>query len=157
MTINPKFLAPCGLYCGVCGILYATRENNLKFKQGLLGVYKGKLPGSENLTVDDIRCEGCLSDAPFVYCRECSIKDCTENKGYAGCHECPDFRCQLIEDFPIPVGKKVILRAIPYWREMGTEKWVQDEEARYVCPECGHMLFRGARRCNKCKTPVDLD
>jgi len=29
------------------------------------------------------------------------------------------------------VGKKVILRAIPYWREFGTEKWIQDEEARW--------------------------
>jgi predicted RNA-binding Zn-ribbon protein involved in translation (DUF1610 family) len=51
----------------------------------------------------------------------------------------------------------VILRAIPYWREHGTEKYVRDEEARYVCPGCGHKLFRGAKRCNKCKVAVDLD
>jgi predicted RNA-binding Zn-ribbon protein involved in translation (DUF1610 family) len=63
----------------------------------------------------------------------------------------------LIEEFPIPVGKKVILRAIPYWREKGTEKWFRDEEARYICPECGHKLFRGAKRRNRCKTPIDLD
>jgi hypothetical protein len=155
--INPKHLAPCGLYCGVCGVLYATRDNNLKFKERLLGVYKGKLPGIEDLSVADIRCEGCLSEAPFLYCRECSIKDCTRSKGYAGCHECPDFPCHFIKDFPIPVGKKVILRSIPHWRAVGTAKWVQDEESRYVCPECGHMLFRGAQRCNKCKTPLDLD
>ena len=30
----------------------------------------------------------------------------------------------------MPVGKKVILRAVPYRREHGTEKWVCDEEAR---------------------------
>ena len=57
----------------------------------------------------------------------------------------------------MPVGKKVIMRAIPYWRKWGTEKWVKDEEARYLCPDCGHMLFRGAKRCNKCKVEVDLD
>ena len=51
----------------------------------------------------------------------------------------------------------MILRAIPYWREHGTEKWIADEEARYVCPECGNKLFRGAQRCNQCKTAVDLD
>ncbi|MBW1612704.1 MAG: hypothetical protein JRF08_03425 [Deltaproteobacteria bacterium] len=39
MEINPDYLAPCGLYCGVCGILYATRENNLKFKQILADFY----------------------------------------------------------------------------------------------------------------------
>jgi predicted RNA-binding Zn-ribbon protein involved in translation (DUF1610 family) len=48
------------------------------------------------------------------------------------------------------VGKKVILRAIPYWREVGTEKWIQDEEARYICPECGNKVFRGVVKCNQC-------
>jgi hypothetical protein len=57
----------------------------------------------------------------------------------------------------MPVGKKVILRAIPYWREHGTEKYVRDEEARYICSGCGHKLFRGAKRCNKCKVALDLD
>ena len=157
MKINPDYIAPCGLYCGVCGILYASLENNVKFKERLVGFYKGTLPGSENLSVQDIYCRGCLSDEPFGYCAQCPIKDCTKKKGYTGCHECKDFPCSLIEEFPLPVGKKVILRAIPYWREWGTKKWITDEEARYICPECGHRLFRGAKRCNRCKTPVDLD
>lgn len=157
MEINPKFLAPCGLYCGVCGILYATQTNNLKFKERLLGVYRGNLSGSDNLSVEDIYCKGCLSEEPFGYCKECSIRSCTRDKGYTGCHQCAEFPCQHIEDFPIAVGKRVILRAIPYWREVGTEQWVRDEEARYLCPECGHKLFRGAKRCNKCKMQIDLD
>jgi len=157
MKINPDYIAPCGLYCGVCGILYATHENNWKFKEILAGFYIDKLSEGENLSVEDIHCKGCLSDEPFYFCKECAIKDCTTKKGYTGCHECNDFPCTLIKEFPIPIGKKVILRAIPYWREVGTEKWVIDEEARYICPECGHKLFRGAQRCNKCKIPVDLD
>ncbi len=157
MEINPHYLAPCGLYCGVCGILYATKNNDEKFKERLVGVYKGKIPGSESFSAADIHCEGCLSEKPFIFCRRCSIKDCTKEKGYTGCHQCSEFPCRLIDDFPVPVGKKVILRAIPCWREGGTERWVHDEEARYLCPGCGHKLFRGAKRCNKCKTPVDLD
>ena len=157
MKINPDYIAPCGLYCGVCGILYATRENNRKFKEILADFYSDKLPEGEKLSFEDIHCKGCLSSEPFYFCKECVIKDCVTKKGYTGCHECADFPCTLIEEFPIPLGKKVILRAIPYWRKVGTEKWIMDEEARYICPECGHMLFRGAKRCNKCKTPVDLD
>lgn len=157
MKINSDYIAPCGLYCGVCAVLYATRDNNAKFKERLVGVYRSKLPGCDNLSTEDIYCEGCLSQRPFVYCTDCPIKACAEAKGYTGCHECEDFPCQLIEDFPIPVGRKVILRAIPHWREAGTEKFIRDEEARYTCPQCGHKLFRGAKSCNKCKIEVDLD
>ncbi len=163
MDINPDFLAPCGLYCGVCAIYYADRDNNLKFKERLVNLYqggvsgKGRLPGSEKLTVDHIKCKGCLSDEPFIYCLKCEIRDCTKRKGYSGCHECDVFPCEYIENFPMTVGKKVIMRAVPYRRKYGTEKWVKDEEARYICPECGNKVFRGVIRCNKCKTELDLD
>ena len=163
MTVNPDFVAPCGLYCGVCAIYIAHRDHNDKFKQRLVNLYqgqvpdKGRLPNSENFSVADIKCGGCLSDDLFMHCRQCEIRDCTKAKGYAGCHECDEFPCQYIDDFPMTIGKKVILRAIPYWREVGTEKWVQDEEARYFCPECGHKVFRGATKCNQCKVMLDLD
>lgn len=156
-------ISPCGLYCGVCAIYMADRDNNVKFKDRLVEVYKGnidgkgRLEGSENLSREDIKCSGCMSDDVFIYCKECDIKKCTREKGYSGCHECDDFPCEYIENFPMTVGKRVILRAIPYWREVGTEKYIEDEEARYVCPECGNRLFRGVVKCNQCKARVDLD
>ncbi|UCG67784.1 MAG: DUF3795 domain-containing protein [Deltaproteobacteria bacterium] len=118
---------------------------------------KGMLPNSENLSIEDIKCRGCLSDEQFMHCKQCDIRACTREKGYTGCHQCDEFPCPYIENFPMTVGKKVILRAIPYWREVGTEKWIQDEEARYSCPECGNTVFRGAARCNQCKATLDLD
>ena len=125
MEINPDFLAPCGLYCGVCGVYYATRDNNMRFMERLVSVYKGNIPDSENLTVDDILCNGCLSDNNVcIFCRWCSIKDCTREKGYEGCHQCDDFPCQFIDSFPMPVGKKVIMRAIPYWRRFDLQMMV---------------------------------
>jgi hypothetical protein len=163
MTVNPDLVAPCGLYCGVCAIYIAHHDKNNKFKERLVELYKGNVQGkgrlknSEALTVDDIRCRGCLSDEPFMFCSHCEIRDCTKEKGYTGCHECDEFPCQYIEDFPMTVGKRVILRAIAYWREVGTEKWVKDEEDRYICPECGNRLFRGVVKCNRCKAEVDLD
>lgn len=163
MRINPDFLAPCGLYCGVCAVYIAHRDNNLKFKERLVALYQGKIPGKgalpdgENLTVEDIRCRGCLSEEPFLYCRDCEIRNCTKERGYSGCHQCPEFPCRHITEFPMAVGRRVILRAVPHRREVGTEKWVQDEEARYICPRCGHKVFRGVVRCNQCKEPLDLD
>ena len=163
MTVNPDLIAPCGLYCGVCAIYIAGRDNNLKFKERLVNLYKGNvsgkgtLPNSKNLSTEDIQCRGCLSDQLFMHCRQCDIRKCTKDKGYTGCHQCDEFPCRYIDEFPMTVGKKVILRAIPYWREVGTEKWVKDEEARYVCPACGQKVFRGAAKCNRCKTSLDLD
>lgn len=81
----------------------------------------------------------------------------TQRKGYTGCHECGEFPCEYIESFSMAVGKKVILRAVPYRRQFGTEKWIADEEARYVCPNRGNKVFCGAMKCNECKAPLDLD
>lgn len=151
--INKALLAPCGLYCGVCAIYIAHRDNNLKLKEKLMNVYK---PFAE--TIDDIQCLGCLSDeVVFGYCQTCPIKSCVKEKELEGCYQCDEWPCKNIKRFPIAVGKKVIMRAIPQWRELGTEKWVEQEEMRYQCPECGNSLFRGVRRCNKCKIAVDVD
>jgi len=153
VEIKPELLAPCGLYCGVCSIYIAHRDHNQKFKKALTKVYKPFIRG-----IEDIKCTGCLSDKEvFPVCRRCPIKECVEQKNLDGCHQCDDFPCKYIENFPIEVGKKVIMRSIPQRRELGTEKWVELEEKRYHCPECGNVLFRGAKRCNKCGIPVDVD
>jgi len=156
-NIKKELLAPCGLYCGVCAIYIADRDNNQKFKERLVNVYK---PLSK--TVDDIKCKGCLSDKKedlFGYCQLCTIRDCIQTKKINGCYECNDFPCKHIENFPVPGGKKVILKAIYSWKEIGTEKWVKEEEERYHCPECNNPMFREfkTKRCNKCGFSVDVD
>ena len=110
MKIYPDFISPCGLYCGVCAIYIAHRDNNHKFKERLVTLYqgqvsgKGKLPNSEILSIENIQCCGCLSDQQFLHCRQCEIRNCTKEKGYTGCHQCSEFPCQHIENFPMTVG-----------------------------------------------------
>jgi len=106
MKINPDFISPCGLYCGVCAIYMAHRDNNQKFKEGLAGVYrgevsgKGALPNSENISAEDIRCRGCLSDDLFMHCNQCEIRDCT-NKINA-----MNFPVSILKIFPWLLGKR---------------------------------------------------
>ena len=113
MMINPDLISPCGLYCGVCAIYIAHRDNNHKFKERLVNVYRGKvnskgnLTDSENLSIEDIQCRGCLSDELFMHCRQCEIRDCSKENGYTGCYECDEFPCQHIENFPMTVGKRL--------------------------------------------------
>ncbi len=152
--IKKELLSPCGLYCGVCRIYQAHKENDLEFKKKILPTlydYGAK-------TVEDIACSGCLSNGVvFHFCQSCPIKDCIKNKEIEGCYQCDKFPCKIIDDWPDQLDKKVMLRAIPAWRDLGTEEWVKNEEKRYKCPRCGNLLFHGAKECNKCKFIVDLD
>jgi hypothetical protein len=150
MEVEKELLAPCGLYCGVCAVLIAYRDDNEKFKEKLTGVYSLS-------STEQVRCKGCLSEDRFLYCEACPIRDCCAGKQIEGCHQCDDWPCKFVEEFPYPAGKKVMLRAIPTWREHGTEKWVEMEEERYHCPSCGYVLFRGAKRCRDCGADVDTD
>ena len=142
--INQELVSPCCLYCGVCGIYCATASGDQPLKEKLAKAY-GDTP-------DKINCRGCLSDSVYWYCAVCAIKSCTKEKAYSGCHQCADFPCDKIENFPVPEGKKNILRAIPIWRELGTEAFIKGEEKLFACDNCCTKLFRGARKCRKCGT-----
>ena len=154
VKVDKALLSPCGLYCGVCRVYIAHKDNDIKFKEELFPIYKAY--GAKS--VDDMACEGCLSEGiVFPFCQSCAIKDCIKDKKIEGCCQCEEFPCEIIDNWPSAPGKEIILRNIPAWRELGTEKWVEQVEDRYKCPECGKQLYRGVTNCNKCGNAVELD
>lgn len=155
--INPYHAAPCGLYCGVCRIHIATREHDLAYLKRLSRIYRRQFAQMASAPPDQLLCDGCLSARRFPFCQQCSIRECAQHKGHQGCYACFDFPCDLIDRFPMPVGRRVILRAVPYWREHGMQAWATAEKQRYHCPECGHALFRGAHQCKHCASAVNAD
>ena len=140
--VNKKLLAPCGLYCGICGTYYADKNDDFRLKEKLAMAY-GDTP-------DRITCDGCMSENPYWFCTSCPIKSCATGKVFDGCHQCDDFPCPTIEAYPIPQSREHMLRAVPRWRELGTDAWVKEEEDRFSCKQCGARLFRGARKCRQC-------
>ncbi|MGZ7194266.1 MAG: DUF3795 domain-containing protein [Halobacteriota archaeon] len=50
-------MSPCGMYCGVCSILFAYKNNDQNLKQ-MLSVYFKTEP-------ETIICEGCNSQKTF--------------------------------------------------------------------------------------------
>ena len=155
---NKDLMAPCGLYCGVCGVYIATRDGNEKFKK-VMGDLYGTKP-------EETECRGCMQPDPpkklYGYCKDCNIRECIKEKGYYSCHQCPYWPCHEIKNFGLATGKRVMERTIPIWRkkvaelgdEQGSIEWARSECERYHCPHCGKPLFRGAQRCRACKKSV---
>ena len=151
---NKNLMAPCGLYCGTCGVYIATRDNNTKFKTVMGNLY-GTKP-------EETECRGCMQPDPpeclYLYCQHCDLRKCIQEKGYYSCHQCDDWPCDLVENFGLATGKRVMQRAIPKWRakvaahgdEEGSVAWARAECERYHCSACGNPLFRGAQRCRSC-------
>ena len=155
---DKRLMAPCGLYCGACGVYISKRDGDSKFRKVLARLYRSN--------PEETECLGCMQKEPveclFGFCVSCDIRKCILEKSFYSCHQCGDFPCSLIENFVVPVGQRVINRAIPKWREFvaelgdekGSEEWARSECERYHCSECGHPLFRGAVRCRNCKREV---
>ena len=153
-----RLMAPCGLYCGACGVYISHRDGNTKFRDKLAALYGSKPEAT--------MCKGCMQDEPadclYDFCRSCALRECVLDRGFYSCHQCDEFPCGLVERFPIPVGRRVMNRAIPAWREMvaehgderGSVEWARNECHRYHCPHCGEPLFRGAVRCRACKQDI---
>ena len=146
MSVNRDLLAPCGLYCGVCGIYYAYKHGDERLKQKLAKAYWTE--------PELIKCEGCLSDNRFFYCDSCNIRDCVLSKGFSGCHQCSDFPCDKITNFPYELAAKYMMKSTPARRERTDEEWVKWEENNWMCKNCGALAFRGARRCLECKSEI---
>ena len=146
MSVKKEYLAPCGLYCSVCSIRAADKNNDHKLKQQL-AFFFGTSP--ENIT-----CEGCMSERPFEkMVKTCSIRACAQKKELEGCHQCDDFPCNIVNNYPIEPARIRILEAIPRWKELGTEAYVAEVEKRYTCSKCGTLLHRYATECNNCQNP----
>ena len=155
---NKDLMAPCGLYCGTCGVYIATRDKNEKFRKVMANLY-GTKP-------EETECIGCMQPDPppklYGYCGLCKIRKCIRSKNYYSCHQCEEWPCDMINTFGLATGKRVMERTIPIWREKvaeygdeeGSVEWARHECARYHCSSCGKPLFRGAQRCRACKKIV---
>ena len=116
---DKNLMAPCGLYCGACGVYIATRDKNEKFKTVMGNLY-GTKP-------EETQCLGCMQPDPpkkiYGYCTMCTIRDCVKSKGFYSCHQCTDWPCTKISGFGLETGKRVMMKTIPIWREKSCPVW----------------------------------
>jgi hypothetical protein len=149
-----KLVGICGLYCGTCPSYLADRKNDLEYLE--------KMSQERGYSVEEIRCDGCLSDNVAVYCVDCrhGFRKCAAEKQVSWCFQCDEFPCQRLEDFTdVHIVNDIshhenIIDDLEYMKRHGIDKWVEAQEKAACCPGCGEMLYWFDRECPGCQTQV---
>lgn len=149
----------CGLYCGACDIMVAYRtgkkskfakfwsKENLKEFLGVLDY-----PYSESDL--ELKCHGCKSDTVFINCRPCTIRKCAVEKNLEHCMDCSEYPCSIHLEYkkgekvlPHSTDKQGNLESI---RMLGADKWLDEQQKRWKCPDCEREFSWYATRCENC-------
>ena len=150
-----KVVGICGLYCGTCPVFLAVRENDAEELK--------KISKSRSLPIKEVRCDGCLSDRVFEPCIDChhSFRQCANEKKVTWCYECTDFPCQRLKEFKdihvvngVHHHKKVI-ENLQNIKKNGIERFVEEQEKKGKCPQCGKRLYWYLRECPICHIRVE--
>jgi len=141
----------CGLYCGTCPNYLASRKNDSEQLE--------KISQKTDIPVEEVRCDGCLSDNVFAPCVDCKhgFRRCAEEKEVTWCFQCHDFPCRRLKDFKdVHIVNGIshhahVIEDLKYMSEHGIEKWVEAQEQAGQCPRCGTILYWQIQECPDCR------
>jgi hypothetical protein len=131
---SSEVIAPCGMNCGIC--LGNLREKN--------------------------HCPGCNSNLPKTRktCINCRIKNCPEKSNEnTACYDCRKFPCRRLkqpdERYRTKYGLSMIENLLKI-KAVGVDNFMEAENHRWICPECGYPVCVHNRKCYHCGklTPV---
>ena len=147
--------APCGLYCGACSIYQAVKRDDAKFlTSAAAGITETMGIPAE---AGDLQCDGCLSEVRAIQCRECLLRDCALSKGLTHCAMCDHFPCQQIIDFNNDEFShhSEVLENIRRQRDIGITGWIEEQQKRWCCPNCGNATEWYAGQCHHCGNELE--
>jgi len=130
MALDTTLIAPCGMNCGIC-LAYLRKERKCP---GCLGNNSNKPPTRLN----------------------CVIKNCEViNKNRSGfCYECEDYPCkrlqQLDKRYRTKYGMSMI-ENLDYIKNNGISAFVEKQEERWRCSECGGVICVHRGYCLNCR------
>ena len=93
-------IAYCGLDCGNCPALLATRRTDMEALAGVAERWSAET--GTTIIADSILCDGCKSSTGRInkFCAVCAIKDCAAGRGLATCADCEEYACKTLRAFP---------------------------------------------------------
>lgn len=127
----------CGVYCGACPVLLATRAGTLN---------------------EDQQCYGCKSKEPTGFCETCGIKACAISKGYEHCIQCSkltdcDLMQKFISDQRYPYGQ-CVLNNMERIQTTGLSNWLEMQDKRWRCKNCNSVHSWYHETCPQCGQAV---
>jgi len=128
--IHAQIIAPCGMNCGIC-----------------IGHLREKRP-----------CGGCFKindeNKPKV-CRSCRIANCEyladTDSGF--CYDCKKYPCTRLKNLDKRYRTKYgmsMIENLGNIKNLGIEKFIESEQRRWECRECGALLCVHRISCLKC-------
>ena len=135
----------CGLYCGACELFLATQNGTLDI-----------LAEQRNMTPEELRCYGCKSGKNSTYCTSCSIKQCAREKHFEFCVQCQNYPCDPLRAFQQAHPHKLpIFRNLQTIQEQGVAAWLEAQQQRWNCSNCGACFAYYDEFCGKCGQRLD--
>lgn len=127
----------CGIFCGACPTLLATKAGKVK---------------------EDQQCYGCKSEKPTGFCSTCPIKACAISKGFKFCNECSELAActymeRLVSDKQYPYGQ-CVLKNMEMIQKQGLSTWLAEQEKRWRCGNCGEPHSWYDKTCPNCGSTV---
>jgi hypothetical protein len=93
-----EMIAYCGLNCADCNAFKATQVKDAQRKTELARKWTEGL--SVKFTLEDIDCDGCMSDRISGWCRKiCKMRPCAEERKVKTCAHCEDYPCEKLKEF----------------------------------------------------------
>lgn len=138
----------CGVYCGGCSILMAQKTD-----------HKDKFATLMSIEHTQLVCQGCKSETVFANCEKCQIRNCARNKKIEHCAlDCADFPCKIwkegnghtkefVDKLP---HMKVIRKNLQNIKKDGVNKWLEEQEKLWQCPECNTGFSWYTEKCTNC-------
>jgi hypothetical protein len=131
MEMKEELIAVCGMNCRIC-----------------VGYFGYTMAGTKRKHT----CPGCrISGKSCAFVKKRCSKALKEEVTY--CFECEDFPCEIIEKLDNTYREKYKMSTIDnlnFIKEKGIEKFLESEEEKYRCDECGSVVCVHTGKCYEC-------
>ena len=132
--MNEELIAPCGMNCSICSG-YLAFKNDVRNKGIRMAYCAGCRPRDKKCAFLKKRCDLLMSGRAH-YCYECDDFPC-RNLQHIDKRYRTNYRMSMIEN-------------LEYIKEYGMERFLEKEEEKWRCPECGAVICCHNGICFEC-------